>query len=159
MIPIEKYKLRRTEHIFCIPFRFLFPVNKTDFKIKSTFIKNGKYVLPAVIMLFTMLTFVSCDQASNVETVYKGTIQGVVCDSATRAPLEQVKNYANGIPDTVYSDAAGVFKFRNISMPRSEYWYTIVTTKQGYDTVLSSIMAKLDETRYLDTVYLTYLRK
>lgn len=115
---------------------------------------NGKHFIQTTLLLATSISFFSCDQASNVETVYKGSIQGVVYDSTQHAPVINVKNYANDIPDTVYSDAAGVFIFRNISMPRSEKYYTIVTTKPGYDTVRSSIMAKSDETRYLDTVYL-----
>lgn len=53
---------------------FYSPSKKTDFKIKSTFIMNGKYVLPAAIMLFTMPALYSCDQASNVETVFKGSV-------------------------------------------------------------------------------------
>ncbi|MDD5362965.1 MAG: hypothetical protein PHN88_12580 [Ignavibacteria bacterium] len=111
-------------------------------------------VLLTLVLIFSALSIFSCDVASNSETTYKGTIQGWVYDDSTKAPVYSAKVVSDGISDTIYTDLVGMFKFSNFTMPRGEYNYIITTFKTGYDSCVTYVTAKSDETTKIDSVKL-----
>ncbi len=118
---------------------------------------NGKHFIPAIILLLSAFAASSCDQASNVSTVFTGSVQGFVYDTLTGAPIPGAKNFADDITDTVLTDAEGMYMFHNINLPRSDYIYYIKSTKQGYDTSIIRVKAKSDNIVKADTAYLKML--
>jgi hypothetical protein len=94
-----------------------------------------------VLLLFLMsimgTVYYSCQNVASGES-YNGMVKGWVYDGTNKAPVEGVKVYAGEIPDTMYTDATGMFYYPKISMPRIDYTYNFVCKKSGYyDTTCS----------------------
>lgn len=95
------------------------------------------------------LVYWSCDNPVNGDPMYKGMIQGWVYGDSSRLPLIDVKVWADGIPDTLYTNDSGRFHFTKISMPRGEFYYYLIFQKAGYnDKTVQAIMKSDIETRF-----------
>jgi len=96
----------------------------------------------------------SCDNSVSGDPTYRGMIKGWVYDDSTKLPISQVKVWADGIPDTLYTDLAGNFRYTKISMPRGEFVYYLIFQKSGYADKSYSIYCKSDIESIIDSVFM-----
>ncbi|MCX6158540.1 MAG: hypothetical protein NTY74_11240 [Ignavibacteriae bacterium] len=108
-------------------------------------------LIPVITMC---LVYYSCDNPTNGDPAYKGMIQGWVYDDSIRLPLSYVKVWADGIPDTLYTNDSGRFHFTKISMPRGEFNYYLIFQKSGYIDKSYFIYVKSDIESKIDSVFL-----
>lgn len=106
-----------------------------------------------LIPIITMsLVYYSCDNPTDGNPVYKGMIQGWVYDDSTRLPISYVKVWADGILDTLYTNDSGRFHYTKISMPRGEFYYSLIFQKTGYADKSLSVYVKSDLESKVDSV-------
>ena len=111
-------------------------------------------ILITFLILAMGLVYYSCDSPVSGEPMYKGMIKGWVYDDSTHYPLSGVKVWADGIPDTLNTDANGMFNYTKISMPRGEFSYYLIFQKSGYADKSYYTYVKSDTETKIDSVYM-----
>ena len=111
-----------------------------------------------VLLLFLMAmmgtVYYSCQNVVSGES-YNGMVKGWVYDGTNKAPIEGVKVYASSnIPDTMYTDATGMFYFPKISMPSVDYTYNFVCKKSGYLDTTYSLLIRAEVLYTKDSILL-----
>ena len=112
-----------------------------------------------IIFLLTLIAsmgmiYYSCENTTSADPVYPGKIRGWVYDDSTKFSLASVKVWADGIPDTLYTNDSGRFHFININMPRGEFTYNLIFQKPGYADKSYSIYCKSDTESRIDSVFM-----
>jgi hypothetical protein len=117
---------------------------------------NAKYniILQFVPIIVICIVCVSCDNPTNGDPVYKGMIKGWVYDDSTKIPVNGVKVWADGIPDTLNTDLSGMFHYTKIDMPRGEFIYNLVFQRFEYADKSYSVYVKSDVETTIDSVFL-----
>jgi hypothetical protein len=113
--------------------------------------------LNLVLLLFLMAimgtVYYSCQNVASGES-YNGMVKGWVYDGTNKAPVEGVKVYAGEIPDTMYTDATGMFYYPKISMPRIDYSYNFVCKKSGYLDTTYNLLIRAEVLYTKDSILL-----
>lgn len=108
--------------------------------------------LAAFLLAVMGIVYYSCDNPAGGDPTYKGIIKGWVYDDSTKAPLPGVKVWADGIPDTLATDAEGMFNYKTISMPRGDFTYYLIFQRGGYNDKSVKALIKSDVEYRIDSV-------
>jgi hypothetical protein len=110
-------------------------------------------VLLLLLMSIMGTVYYSCQNIASGES-YTGMVKGWVYDGTNKAPVEGVRVFAGEIPDTMYTDATGMFYFPKISMPRIDYIYNFVCKKSGYHDTTYSLPIRAEVLYTMDSILL-----
>lgn len=117
--------------------------------------KARLFFLVSVFMIFIIaILFYSCENSTSTDPVYPGNILGWVYEDSTKLPLSGVKVWADGIPDTLYTNDSGKFHYEKISMPRGEWTYYLIFQKAGYADKSYSVFCKSDTETKIDSMFM-----
>ena len=111
------------------------------------------FVLIVFVAVSLAFVYYSCENSVNNDPVYPGNILGWVYADSTKLALLGVKVWADGIPDTLYTNDSGKFHYEKINMPRGEFNYYLIFQKAGYADKSYSVFCKSDVESRIDSVF------
>lgn len=112
------------------------------------------FVLLVFLVMVMGMVYYSCENTTGADPTYLGKIQGWVYEDSTKLPLSGVKVWADGIPDTLYTNDSGRFHYTRIVMPRGEFNYFLIFQKSGYIDKSMMVYVKSDLESKVDSVFM-----